>query len=44
MQNPSTRYPAFEGRADARPAWTAALTATPEHGAPQDAQPVAEAP
>ena len=44
MQDASARYPSFEGRANARPAWTAALTATPKHGTPQDAQPVAEAP
>ena len=42
MQNTSTRYPSFKGRAYARPTWTAALTATPEHSTPHQAQPVAE--
>jgi hypothetical protein len=35
MQDASARYPSFEGRANARPAWTAALTAPPKHGTPQ---------
>jgi len=44
MQDASSRYPSFEGRANTSPTWTAALTATPKHGTPQDAQPVAETP
>jgi hypothetical protein len=42
MQDARTRYPPFEGWAKTLPARTAALAATPEHGAPQVAEPVAE--
>src|ERR1700691_1987470 len=38
MQDTGTRYPSFEGRADARPSGTAALTATAKHRPPEIAQ------
>ena len=43
MQDPRTRYPSFEGRADSVPTRAAALAATPKHRAAQIAEPVAEA-
>ncbi len=44
MQYTRARYPSFEGRANARPTGTAALTATAKHRPPQIAQPVTESP
>jgi hypothetical protein len=44
MQDARTRYPPFKGWAKTLPTRTAALAATPEHGAPQIAEPVAEEP
>jgi hypothetical protein len=44
MQDTRTWNPTFESRAYARPAGTAALTATAKHGPPQIAQPVTKAP
>ena len=43
MQDARTRYPSFEGWTDAFPTRSAALAATSKHGAPQIAEPVAEA-
>jgi hypothetical protein len=44
MQDTRTGNPTLEGRAYARPAGTAALTATAKHRPPQIAQPVTKAP
>ena len=42
MQDARTRYPPFEGRAKTLPTRTASLATTPEHGAPQIAEPLSE--
>ena len=43
MQDAWTRYPSFEGRTNAIPTRSAALTAAPKKGTPQGAEPVAKA-